>query len=66
MSHSKQKGTKSSAKWYFWDLTGQPRSISPIQVAFFTFFTEIKFLTFLCFSILAAASDHQTQKELRD
>ena len=29
-------------------------------------FTEIRFLTSLCFSILGAASDHQTQKGLKD
>ena len=29
------------------------------------FLTETRFLTFLCFSILGAAFDHQTQKGLR-
>ena len=66
MSHSKQKGTKTCAEWHFWSLTGQPTSISPIHVAFFAIFTEIRFSTFLCFSTLWAASDSQTQKGLRD
>ena len=39
-------------------------SISPIHVAFFTIITEIRFLPFLCFFILGASSDHQTQKGL--
>ena len=65
MSHSKQKNPKSCAEWHFWVLIGQPTSISPIHVAFFTIFTEIRFLTF-CFSILGAVSDHQMQKGLRD
>ena len=65
MSRSKQEGTKSCAEWHFWSLTGQPTSISPIHVAFFTIFTELRFLTFLCFPILVAASDHQAQIELK-
>ena len=64
MSHSKQKGFNSCAEWHFWSLTGQPTSISPIHVAFFTIFAEIRFLNLLCFSILGASSDHQTQKGL--
>ena len=66
MSYSNLKSTKRSAEWHFWPLTGQPTSISPIHVAIFTIFTEIRFLTFLCFSVLAAASNHQMQKGLRD
>ena len=37
----------------------------PIYVAFFTTSHRKKFLTILCFSILGAVSDHQTQKGLR-
>ena len=66
MSHSKQKGTKSCREWHFWGLTGQPISISPIHVALFIIFTEIRFLPLLCFSDLGAVSDHQKQKGLRD
>ena len=49
MCHPKQKGTKSCAEWHLWALTGEPTSISPIHVAFFAIFTEIRFLTLLFF-----------------
>ena len=35
MSHSKQKGAKSSAEWHFWVFTGQPNSIFPYSHSIF-------------------------------
>ena len=51
MSHSKQKGTNSSAEWHFWALKGHLTSLSPnSRSIFLQFLTEIRFLTF-CVSL---------------